>query len=356
MTTIKIELCEACQNNPWTLTEETDWSDDKGLYPPYHLCAKCHQHLIMRSLRPREWYNLAVLYGPYRYLLSSDFYDDDGTATQPEEPFSISQEDYAPQLQDIANDLPRLIEYCTLKWYLDGSLNKVLLQYSKKELLTACQQKYDSSKIWDIRVTLIEIAGSVLGKTAAPWIRELWSKDENLGSTLSQASIKSLPLQEAFDLITTYLKTVPSKVLPRTAFACLNLCQSPIVLTWMEQNVCEYSDGWARLAASSNPTWEHMHQWISKGRPLSLIALEAMANCAPPYDNVPYLSRLEPKIQEAPSYRIIEKVLLDYEKLDNVPRVNNAVSFIRLAANDIFIGKKFENSKTFLGKLLNVFK
>lgn len=102
--------------------EETDWKDDEGLYPPYRLCGKCHQRLTERALRPREWYNLAVLYGPYRFLLHDNFYDDDGIAEQPEEEhFSISPEDNVPQLQDVVNDLPRLIDYCTLKWYRDES-------------------------------------------------------------------------------------------------------------------------------------------------------------------------------------------------------------------------------------------
>lgn len=326
--------CEACKNNPWTVIEDRDCS-----ISPYHLCAKCHKRLVAVSLRPREWYNLSVIHDWSMYYLSSDFYDDDGIAHQPKELFSISQEDYAPQLQDVSNDLPRLIEYCTTKWSLDEALIKELLKHNQEELLVICQQKYESTKIWQIKGTLIEIAGSVLGKMAASWLRELWKKEEAEYITLSEASIKSLPLEEAFELITAYLKTVSPKELPLRAWACLHLCHSLMVLDWIESKVNEYSDSWARLAASSSPTWAYMHKWISKGRPLSLVAIEAISRCIP-HTGDPYLASLNSKLREVPSYAVVEKVLLEHEKTDDVPRVNKAISYIRAHADKILMETK----------------
>lgn len=331
MSELNRTVCESCKKYPWTIIEDSDCS-----ISPYHLCAKCHKRLVAVSLRPREWYNLAVLHGWSMYYLSSDFYDDDGIASQPKELFSISEEDYAPQLHDVVGDLPRFVEYCTTKWRLGDFLIKDLLKYEKEELLEICKQQYESSNIWQIKGTLIEIAGLVLEKKAASWLRELWKKEEMEYISLSEASIKSLPLEEVFALITSYLKTVSPKELPDIAWACLHLCRSSIVLDWMELTVKEYRDSWARLAAASSPTWERMSKWISKGRPLSLVAIEAIAACRP-RSNDPYLSSLNPKLQEVPPYSVVEQILLKYEKTDNVPRVNKAISRIRIHADKIFI-------------------
>lgn len=47
---------------------------------PYQLCQPCHKRLLNNSLRPIEWYQLAVLHSPKQFLLHDDFYRDDGQA------------------------------------------------------------------------------------------------------------------------------------------------------------------------------------------------------------------------------------------------------------------------------------
>lgn len=36
---------------------------------PYQLCHQCNERLLSYSLRPIEWYNLAVLHSPKQFLL-----------------------------------------------------------------------------------------------------------------------------------------------------------------------------------------------------------------------------------------------------------------------------------------------
>ena len=50
---------------------------------PYRVCAGAAGRLETRSLRPREWFNLAVIHGPFEFLLHDDFYSEDGEACQP---------------------------------------------------------------------------------------------------------------------------------------------------------------------------------------------------------------------------------------------------------------------------------
>ncbi|MFP7465312.1 hypothetical protein SFC44_09610 [Bacillus safensis] len=57
-------LCEACQKNEMNILEATDEPKQ-----PYELCHQCHERLLNYSLRPIEWYNLAVLHSPKQFLL-----------------------------------------------------------------------------------------------------------------------------------------------------------------------------------------------------------------------------------------------------------------------------------------------
>lgn len=331
MNKLNQNLCEACEKKSWTIIEDADCAS-----VPYYLCTGCHKRLQLLSLRPKEWYNLAIIHGWKKYYLHDGFYDENGVANQPREQFHyVIQEDHAPLLQEVINDLPRLVEYCTTKWWIDEQLIENLMKYPKKDILAICEQKYSLAKVHQIKSALIRIASYAAGSDSASWIKQLWTDNDIDMISLSQASIKALPLGEAFCLITHYLKTVPPRELPNTAWSCLYLCKSANVLDWMEQVVKEYNDSWANLAAVSNPTWAYMHKWISTGRPLSLIAIETLSNCIP-CTNDPFLASLNPSIRDAPQYDTIEQFLLDYEKLDNVPRVNKAIARIRKHADQLF--------------------
>ena len=43
-----------------------------------------------------------------------------------------------------------------------------------------------------------------------------------------------------------------------------------------------------RLAAVSQLTWRRIKSWLTKGHPLSLIALDAMVSCIPANEDVLY--------------------------------------------------------------------
>ncbi|MCZ2740216.1 MULTISPECIES: hypothetical protein [Bacillus] len=76
-------LCEACQKNEMNVVEASDEPKQ-----PYQLCHQCHERLLTYSLRPIEWYHLAVLHSPKQFLLHDDFYGEDGQAYQLEEMLS----------------------------------------------------------------------------------------------------------------------------------------------------------------------------------------------------------------------------------------------------------------------------
>lgn len=89
-----------------TIVERCDDEDS-----PYRLCAACHDRLMARALRPIEWYNLAKRHSWSRHLLHDDFYDEDGTATQPVQDVVDAASRPAPRLLEVAGDAETLLDY-----------------------------------------------------------------------------------------------------------------------------------------------------------------------------------------------------------------------------------------------------
>src|SRR5689334_13173646 len=100
------DLCEACQS---ALIHSA--VDDDDPEQPYLVCASCERRLRARSLRPLEWFNLAAVHGPYKYLLHSDFYDHDGIAEQPQGFVERPERFPAPSLFSVQDNLERLLDY-----------------------------------------------------------------------------------------------------------------------------------------------------------------------------------------------------------------------------------------------------
>jgi hypothetical protein len=74
--------------------------------------------LLERGLRPVEWYNLARHHSWNQFLLHDDFYDEDGTATQPETPILDAGNYPAPSLKSVAHSPELLLDYSITRWSL----------------------------------------------------------------------------------------------------------------------------------------------------------------------------------------------------------------------------------------------
>src|SRR5439155_5473288 len=111
------QLCEACES---AAAETVESCDDP--MEPYHLCTVCHQRLHARALRPLEWYNLAKRHGWNQFLLHDDFYDDDGTASQPEEAVECPTDFPAPSLAGVEHEPRQLLDYSITRWHFDSDV------------------------------------------------------------------------------------------------------------------------------------------------------------------------------------------------------------------------------------------
>jgi hypothetical protein len=323
------DLCEACKINEINVVETSDDPDQ-----PYKLCNQCHERLLKYSLRPIEWYNLAVVHSPNKFLLHDDLYEEDGEACQPEEDLVVTKKDKAPTLREVRNDLESLLDFSITRWFLEGDVINALKKHDKLATLSSVKSRFYGTENHKVKSRMLEIVADVLGTSASGWVRELWKNyDGEFLYTISWATASSLPTEEGLNNIFEKLKLVSEKELPIAAFTCLYRFRSSNILDWIESTCIIFNDNWGRLASVCFPNWERMKSWLNKGRPLSLIALDTMANCVKGYGDF-YVEQLSPKILGTDKNEV-EQVLDGYYQKDSVPRVKMKVA--RITENKIKI-------------------
>ncbi|KMY53711.1 hypothetical protein AC623_06635 [Bacillus sp. FJAT-27231] len=323
-------LCEACQRNEINVIEACDDPDQ-----PYKLCNQCHDRLLKYSLRPIEWYNLAVVHSPNKFSLHDDFYGEDGEACQPEEDIVVTKKDKAPALGDVRNDLESLLDFSITRWFLEGDVINALKKHDTHKTLSSVKARFYGTENYEVKFRMLEAAADVLGASASGWVRKLWENyDEEFLYPISWATASSLPTEEGLNNIFGKLKLVSEKELPIAAFTCLYRFRSIIILDWIESACTIFNDNWGRLAAVCFPTWERMKSWLNQGRPLSLIALDTMANCVKGYGDI-YVEQFSPRIL-ATDKDEVDQILNDYYQNDGVPRVKMKVARIVENKQEIF--------------------
>lgn len=314
--------CQACKSTPVETIVESD-----NPQQPFQLCRACAYRLETMSLRPLEWYNLASIHSPFQFLLHDDFYDEDGTACQPDEDVVDAELFPAPTLEEISDDVERLLDYARTRWFIEEPIVEALSRHSKDAVLHSLQIRVTANPSLDSKGFAYEICAKVLGRTAEEWIRKEWEWfAPALLFSLAEASASCLPGEEGYNLVVNALAEVPRKELARAA-AALSWFRSESTLDWIEQNISDpLLDDWGRLAAVSNLKWERMSKWLASGRPLSLIALDALVSCW--HYDTPALRQFAPKLLEPVSIEEMTATLEKYSNGDSVPRVRNAVESV----------------------------
>jgi hypothetical protein len=122
--------------------------------------------------------------------------------------------------------------------------------------------------------------------------------------------------------VTEQLKSDRPNLRRETASA-LAWFRSERVLDWIEAFIHEpLTEDWGRLAAVSNLDWSRVKSWLGKGRPLSLVALDALNACW--HYNTVLLKRCRPKLAGGWAESEFVSVLEEYVSRDPVPRVQKA--------------------------------
>ena len=111
------------------------------------------------------------------------------------------------------------------------------------------------------------------------------------------------------------------------------------VLDWIEGHVREPIDyKWGTVAAVNCMSWGRVKDWLGRGRPLSLVALDAMKNCRG-YDKTEMsgvFKNYSPKVAGRPKVAEVTTVLSAYARADPDKRVTDDIAVIAANLDKIF--------------------
>lgn len=319
--------CESCNIKNF----EVEQLADEG-QKPYRLCSPCLDRLLNKALRPLEFFNLTAIHGHSSYL-HDDFYDyETGEATQPDIEVLETDKFPFPDFEQIKNNLDRLIDFAFVQHLTEDYIIKELKQFDKSETLNTIDKKVKYNRA--INNKAYEIVGKVIGKTAKDWLRKEWAKrQENELLIFAEAISKCFDFDEAFETLTNEIESKDDRYLLENISALLYF-QSCKTLDWIEKVIHRtnnISTNWGTLAATSQFSWVRTEKWLSVGRPLSLVAIDALLFCTMTGDRQNqafWLQQNQPKLTDNPRPEIIANKLKDYLSKDNVPRTKNAINKI----------------------------
>ena len=321
-------MCQACLTQPFSREITADEQDRK-----YRLCSGCAIRLEYRALRPLEWYRLATLYGPLTPLLHDDFYDEDGRADQNELPVAQAALFPVPKLSAVSRSVTDLLDYAVTRWHLRDDVIAALSVLSGEDFISGISNLEQARPNPWVRRRCYEIAARVLGPKADEWIEACWERGtgvETLSAFLDAvAACSSSPtkVERAINAV----EQVGGFDLSIEGLALSNF-HSQTVLGWVEQHVkSPVSERWGWIAGCSAFSWTTAQRWLDVGRPLSLVALDALANtlCPPTGRGIQGMTA---GLAGAPPLAEIIERLRSYEAQDPVPRVTIIVEQIAACA------------------------
>lgn len=313
-------LCEACHASPATAT---DYSDDES--HPYQLCADCYHRLSKRTLRPLEWYRLALKHCPHNFQLHDDFYNDDGTASQPKETVVDADLFPAPTLDQCGSSIDTLWDFTVTRYALREPLFEAWRKHPATSVLGRLSEIYESAANCHVRSTVLELCQHCLKNDGANLVRQAWQgyPESMYFARLASVSAACLPADEGFELCLKAFNAMPLKE-QRPRMMYMQKFGSPKMLEWIEQHIqSPITDDWGRLAAASQIGWPRLQKWLETGRPLSLVALDVLLSIFY-IDEKGCIKGYRP-IEGLPQPEEFAKVLRAYESTDQVPRVANSI-------------------------------
>jgi hypothetical protein len=308
-------LCQACEQRPSLIDERSDDPNE-----PYRVCEGCHERLLKRALRPLEWFNLAKRHGRSKFLLHADFYDDDGEASQPDEDVERPELFPAPTLSQSETSASTLLDYSATRWHLDEQVIDAWRKLPPENVLACIAERFDHTRNLLIRTIILEVA-ALLRADARMFVRHAWSVYPDCGYfwQLAAATAACLPEEEGFSMVTGALEAMPEQE-RRQKFIALSHFRSTKSLDWIERHAAQPTvDAWGHLAAASRLNWPKVNKWLKSGRPLNLIAVDALLGLADPRTS--FLQKSRPSLEDPPSEQELRDALQTLMKVDSALRI-----------------------------------
>lgn len=318
-------ICQACAKAPATCRVE-----QASEVSCYLLCSACTDRLERRALRPREWYNLAAIHGWSQYELFDDFYEQDGVASAPDSAFPVPLEPRALRLDEVEHDLDRLVGHCRTRWHLGSAEYDALARFNTTDLLARVIALAESRVPDPFSTDLaLLIAANVLKESAQDFVRAQYHAKHRTIYAWSEAAAACLPRQEGLTKAISELELLaPNQMY--AALLALGKFRSPDVLVWIEQRVPSKNvgDRWGMLASQSRLTWEVASLWLARGRPLSLVALDAISAFVPRTPSDTAVEARRPRFADNPSVDEMRAALERYLAMDDTPKAHRLCGYI----------------------------
>lgn len=144
---------------------------------------------------------------------------------------------------------------------------------------------------------------------------------------------KNIDKDEAFIIISKEVDTCEDRYLNEYITA-LNFIRNDKVLDWIESNIHRTTSiglNWGHLAASSYFSWDRARKWLTSGRPLSLVALDAIMFCTTVDERLNqslWMRQIQPKLIDNPKPEIITIKLQEHLQIDNTHRTKTTINKI----------------------------
>jgi len=315
------DKCQAC-NRSSKLNSIAD-----GVDIVFELCSECSKRLEEQTLRPIEWYNLAARFGSITPLLHYG-YDRDGIADNLDDPVLLDVKYLSPKLQDVSHSCSETIDYCMTRGFLTSEEFSVLNKFPKQQLLEHVISLTKRRTTFALSRSFV-IAANVLGHTAEPFISSQFNEAirHDLLIDYGKAAALCLPFKEGFSKIQT---AISNHDRPHDNFIALAFFQSSETLLWIENNIPEsnISDKWGLLAAASKISQRKIETWLSGGRPLSLVGLDALRDLIPAQNRGNLIQDLKSSLQGKVDLEMLKEIVTDYSLKDDSHRVKIRCEYI----------------------------
>lgn len=296
------------------------------------LCDSCSHLLENMALRPDMWQRLARIIGPNHYILHDDFYDDDGFPYAEE--IDFDKEKYSKYR------IKRGGDYDNVEAYLYDILTRYVLfdgdivipnNLESTDIINGLIAEIESTNIEEFRYGCYQILAELpKSDLIYTFLKKRWKLDRNeYWFAIASCVIKNFSISESSKLVEEALLTEEWQY-PKDSLQVLSKYASEFAIDILSRvvrsrNIPVMYDLGATVR-SCNPSWEKLREMILKGRPDSLMAIDALWI----QDSPQYKRYFESKkLANIDINKNEIKTLLDgYLDSDSAPRVRSAIESV----------------------------
>ena len=230
-------------------------------------------------------------------------------------------------------DLPSIVDYAIVEWQVSDDVVTAMKRFEWKEVLRELDERLTLNASLTERIC--RLGALTCGKHAEGWMLWHWAERTHDNFPLyAEPMAKCLPLDLGVELYSKQVTQIEQPGRFVETMMGLIYFQSKATLSWIETHigrVSNISSVWGYLTAASQFDWPTAKRWLEGGRPLSLVALDALANCAvtsETQNSLPFLRENPPRLLHPDTVDEMNRVLQQYGETDKVPRVRLNISYI----------------------------